>query len=153
MRPAINAGLSVSRVGGSAQIKGMRKVSGTLRVELAQYRELANFAQFGSDLDKNSLDRLEQGRRIMEILKQPQYETLEVEKQIVLLYAVTHKFLMTIPVEEVKEYEHRFLRFMEEQHNEILESVKANKELLPEVEDVLVKALFEFRKQFDARNK
>jgi F-type H+-transporting ATPase subunit alpha len=153
MRPAINAGLSVSRVGGSAQIKGMKKVSGTLRVELAQYRELANFAQFGSDLDKNSLDRLEQGRRIMEILKQPLYETLAVEKQVILLYAVTNKFLMTIPVEEVKEYEHEFMKFMEERHNDILESVKVKKEITEDIEKELVHALYEFRKVFDARNR
>jgi len=151
MRPAINAGLSVSRVGGSAQIKGMKKVSGTLRLELAQYRELANFAQFGSDLDKNSYERLEQGRRIMEILKQPQYETIEVEKQVVLLYAATNKFLMSVPVEDIKDYERDFFRFIEDKYNDILESVKSEKEITPDIEEKLVSALHEFRKEFDAR--
>jgi len=151
MRPAINAGLSVSRVGGSAQIKGMKKVSGTLRLELAQYRELANFAQFGSDLDKNSYDRLEQGRRVMEILKQPQYETLEVERQIVLLYAATNKFLMSVPVESIKAYERDFFRYMEDKHNDILISVKEQKEITQETEEKLIAALNEFRTEFDVR--
>ena len=151
MRPAINAGLSVSRVGGSAQIKGMKKVSGTLRVELAQYRELANFAQFGSDLDKNSLDRLEQGRRIMEILKQPQYETLAVEKQVILLYAATQKFLMAIPVEDIRRYESELFEFIEDKHNGILVSVKEQKEITSETEEKLIDALHEFKKIFDDR--
>ena len=150
MRPAINAGLSVSRVGGSAQVKGMKKVSGTLRLELAQYRELANFAQFGSDLDKNSYDRLEQGRRIMEILKQPQYEPLEVEKQIILLYAATNKFLMSIAVEDIKRYERELFRFMEDKHNDILEAVKVQKEISADTEEKLIEALNEFKKEFDA---
>jgi len=151
MRPAINAGLSVSRVGGSAQVKGMKKVSGTLRLELAQYRELANFAQFGSDLDKNSYDRLEQGRRIMEILKQPQYGTLEVERQVILLYVATNKFLMDVPVEQIKDYERELFRFMEDKHNYILESVKNEKEISADTEEKLVVALHEFRQEFDAR--
>ena len=151
MRPAINAGLSVSRVGGSAQVKGMKKVSGTLRLELAQYRELANFAQFGSDLDKNSYDRLEQGRRIMEILKQPQYETLEVERQVILLYVATNKFLMDVPVDQIKGYEREFFRFMEDKHNYILESVKNEKEISSDTGEKLVAALHEFRQEFDAR--
>ena len=98
MRPAVNAGLSVSRVGGSAQIKAMKKVAGPIRMELAQYRELQSFSQFGSDLDKDTLDRLNHGKRVMEILKQPQYKTLEVEKEVVILYAVTNKYLDYVPV-------------------------------------------------------
>ena len=101
MRPAVNAGLSVSRVGGSAQIKAMKKVAGPIRMELAQYRELQSFSQFGSDLDKDTLDRLNHGKRVMEILKQPQYKTLEVEKEVVILYAVTNKYLDDVPVEKI----------------------------------------------------
>ena len=113
MRPAVNAGLSVSRVGGSAQIKAMKKVAGPIRMELAQYRELQSFSQFGSDLDKDTLDRLNHGKRVMEILKQPQYKTLEVEKEVVILYAVTNKYLDDVPVEKIADFERGFFEFMD----------------------------------------
>ena len=119
MRPAVNAGLSVSRVGGSAQIKAMKKVAGPIRMELAQYRELQSFSQFGSDLDKDTLDRLNHGKRVMEILKQPQYKTLEVEKEVVILYAVTNKYLDDVPVEKIADFERGFFEFMEQNHNNI----------------------------------
>jgi len=103
-RPAVNAGLSVSRVGGAAQIKAMKKVAGTLKLELAQYRELAAFAQFGSDLDKDTQERLAQGERILEILKQPQYKPMSVEQQVMVIYAVTKKYLSDIPLERIKDF-------------------------------------------------
>ena len=124
MRPAVNAGLSVSRVGGSAQIKAMKKVAGPIRMELAQYRELQSFSQFGSDLDKDTLDRLNHGKRVMEILKQPQYKTLEVEKEVVILYAVTNKYLDDVPVEKIADFERGFFEFMEQNHNNILIEIK-----------------------------
>ena len=126
MRPAVNAGLSVSRVGGSAQIKAMKKVAGPIRMELAQYRELQSFSQFGSDLDKDTLDRLNHGKRVMEILKQPQYKTLEVEKEVVILYAVTNKYLDDVPVEKIADFERGFFEFMEQNHNNILIEIKAS---------------------------
>src|SRR5207342_487662 len=112
VRPAINVGNSVSRVGGSAQVKAMRQVAGTLRLDLAQYRELAAFAQFGSDLDKSTMNQLNRGRRLVEVLKQLQYQPLPVEKQVIIIYAATNGYLDPIPVEQVKAYEvalHKFL--------------------------------------------
>ena len=112
-RPAINAGLSVSRVGGAAQIKAMKKIAGPIRTELAQYRELASFAQFGSELDDDTRERLAQGERIKEVLKQPQYQPLAVEKQIVIIYAVTRKYLLDVPVERIAEFEKGLYEFVE----------------------------------------
>ncbi|MBQ6554384.1 MAG: F0F1 ATP synthase subunit alpha, partial [Firmicutes bacterium] len=113
VRPAINAGLSVSRVGGSAQIKAMKKIAGPIRIELAQYRELESFSQFGSDLDKDTLDRLNHGEHIVEILKQPQYKTREVEKEVVILYAVTNKYLDDIALDRVLDFESSFFEYVE----------------------------------------
>src|SRR5881397_2782075 len=113
VRPAINVGNSVSRVGGSAQVKAMRQVAGTLRLDLAQYRELAAFAQFGSDLDKATLNQLNRGRRLVEVLKQPQYQPLTVEKQVVIIYAATNGYLDPIPVEQVRDYETELYRFLD----------------------------------------
>lgn len=124
VRPAVNAGLSVSRVGGSAQIKAMKKVAAPIRVELAQYRELQSFAQFGSDLDKNTLERLNHGKVVTEVLKQPQYKTIEVEKQVVILYAVTNKYLDDVPVERIADFERQLFDFMEQNHNNILLEIK-----------------------------
>lgn len=149
VRPAINAGLSVSRVGGSAQIKAMKKIAGPIRVELAQYRELESFSQFGSDLDKDTLERLNHGQRIVEILKQPQYRTLEVEKEVVILYAVTNKYLDDIPVEKVLDFETEFFNYIENKYNEIFENIKNTKQLSPEDEEKLQKALQEFKKEFN----
>ena len=127
-RPAINAGLSVSRVGGAAQIKAMKKIAGPIRTELAQYRELASFAQFGSELDDDTRERLAQGERIKEVLKQPQYQPLAVEKQIVIIYAVTRKYLLDVPVERIAEFEKGLYEFVETKYPEIIrQSVKQEK--------------------------
>jgi len=146
IRPAINPGLSVSRVGGSAQIKAMKKVAGTLRTELAQYRELAAFAQFGSDLDKDTLDRLRQGERIVEILKQPQYKPLTVEQQIVILYAVTKKYLKDINVEQALDFQDLLLKYVEKEGKEILDEIRETGDFKPELEEKLVKLIEQFKK-------
>jgi F-type H+-transporting ATPase subunit alpha len=148
VRPAINAGLSVSRVGGSAQIKAMKKIAGPIRIELAQYRELESFSQFGSDLDKDTLDRLNHGQRIVEILKQPQYKTLDVEKEVVILYAVTNKYLDDIEVDRVLEFESGLFEYIEKYHNDIFTSIRETKVIGAEVEDELKKALESFKKEF-----
>lgn len=147
VRPAINAGLSVSRVGGSAQIKAMKKIAGPIRIELAQFRELESFSQFGSDLDKDTLDRLNHGQRIVEILKQPQYKTLDVEKEVVILYAVTNKYLDDIPVERVLDFEAALFEYIEKYHNDIFTSIKETG-VLDNVEDKLKTALDNFKKDF-----
>ncbi|MCQ2911373.1 MAG: F0F1 ATP synthase subunit alpha, partial [Clostridia bacterium] len=151
VRPAINAGLSVSRVGGAAQIKAMKKVAGPIRLELAQYRELASFAQFGSDLDKATVDRLEQGKRLMEILKQPQYKPMKVEEQVIILYVVTNKYLLDVEVNDVRRFESEFLDFMNARHNEILEAIRTDKELKDETKEKLNSAIEEFKKEFSAK--
>ncbi len=148
VRPAINAGLSVSRVGGSAQIKAMKKIAGPIRIELAQYRELESFAQFGSDLDKDTLERLNHGQRIVEILKQPQYATLEVEKEVVILYAVTKKYLDDIELDRIADFEKEFFNFVETKHNNIFTSIKETKEMSEDVEKQLIEALETFKKEF-----
>ncbi len=150
VRPAINPGLSVSRVGGSAQIKAMKKIAGPVRLELAQYRELAAFAQFGSDLDKNTLERLEQGKRIIETLKQPQYSPMKVEEQVVALYIVTNKYLVDVAVGEVRRFEKELLEFLRARHNEVLESIKTEKSLTDDNKVKLDEAIDEFKKQFKA---
>ena len=148
VRPAINAGLSVSRVGGSAQIKAMKKIAGPIRIELAQFRELESFSQFGSDLDKDTLDRLNHGQRIVEILKQPQYKTLDVEKEVVILYAVTNKYLDDIPPENIARFESEFFEFIEKYHNEIFTNIKTEKVISDETEEKLKEALDSFKKDF-----
>ena len=148
VRPAINAGLSVSRVGGSAQIKAMKKIAGPIRIELAQYRELESFAQFGSDLDKDTLDRLNHGQRIVEILKQPQYATLEVEKEVVILYAVTKKYLDDIDIHRIADFEREFFNFIETKYNNILTSIRETKEMSEDVEKQLIEAIERFKKEF-----
>ena len=121
MRPAINVGNSVSRVGGSAQIRAMRQVAGSLRLDLAQYRELAAFAQFGSDLDKATQAQLNRGRRLVEILKQPQYQPLPVEKQVAIIYAATKGFIDSVAIEDVRRYEEDLYRFLETRHPSVLD--------------------------------
>ncbi len=148
-RPAVNAGLSVSRVGGSAQIKAIKKISGPIRVELAQYRELEAFTQFGSDLDKDTLARLEHGKRIMEVLKQDQYKPISVEKQVVILYALTNRYLLDVPVEKVKEFESGLVEYVEANASEILTSVKETKELTKETEELLKQTIEKFSQQFN----
>ena len=149
MRPAVNAGLSVSRVGGSAQIKAMKKVAGPIRMELAQYRELQSFSQFGSDLDKDTLDRLNHGKRVMEILKQPQYKTLEVEKEVVILYAVTNKYLDDVPVEKIADFERGFFEFMEQNHNNILIEIKETGVMSEKATEELKSAIESFKAKFE----
>ena len=147
-RPAINAGLSVSRVGGAAQIKAMKKIAGPIRTELAQYRELASFAQFGSELDDDTRERLAQGERIRESLKQPQYKTLPVEKQVLIIYAVTKKYLLDIPVERVLEFEEKFLEYVDTKFPEIYSAIRNTKDLSPETEALIRKAITEFKETF-----
>ena len=147
-RPAINAGLSVSRVGGSAQIKAMKKIAGPIRTELAQYRELAAFAQFGSELDADTKERLDQGERVREILKQPQYRPLPVEKQILTIYAVTRRYLLDVPVERVLEFEEGLHEYVDSRYPEIYESIRWTKEISDETEALMKKAIEQFKKQF-----
>ena len=142
-RPAINAGLSVSRVGGAAQIKAMKKIAGPIRVELAQYRELASFAQFGSELDADTKERLAQGERIREILKQPQYSPVPVEFQVIIIYAATKKYLLKIDTEDVTRFESELFEFIRSKYPEVPESIRENKEIKPEIEETLQKAIEE----------
>ena len=147
-RPAINAGLSVSRVGGAAQIKAMKKIAGPIRTELAQYRELAAFAQFGSELDDDTRERLAQGERIKEVLKQPQYQPLAVEKQIVIIYAVTRKYLLDVPVERITEFEKGLYEFVETKYPEIYKAIRETGEINSETDALIQKAITEFKNQF-----
>ncbi|MCL2752835.1 MAG: F0F1 ATP synthase subunit alpha [Defluviitaleaceae bacterium] len=146
IRPAVNPGLSVSRVGGSAQIKAMRQIAGPIRVELAQYRELAAFAQFGSDLDKDTLERLNHGLRIVEILKQGQYKPMKVEEQIVVLFAVTNKYLADVAVENIGPFEAGLLEYFHTSHSEILAQIAQKREITKELEAELRKAIEEFKR-------
>ena len=147
-RPAINAGLSVSRVGGAAQIKAMKKIAGPIRTELAQYRELAAFAQFGSELDDDTRERLAQGERIKEVLKQPQYQPLAVEKQIVIIYAVTRKYLLDVPVERIAEFEKGLYEFVETKYPESYKAIRETGEINSETDALIQKAITEFKNQF-----
>ena len=149
-RPAINVGNSVSRVGGSAQIKAMRQVAGTLRLDLAQYRELAAFAQFGSDLDPATQKQLNRGRRLTEILKQPQYRPLAVEKQVAIIFAATNGLLDSVPVERLRAYEDGLFKFLETHKPGVLAAVREKKVLDDEVKAQLKAALEEFGKEFAA---
>jgi F-type H+-transporting ATPase subunit alpha len=149
VRPAINVGNSVSRVGGSAQIKAMRQVAGTLRLDLAQYRELAAFAQFGSsDLDRTTQQQLNRGARLVELLKQPQYQPLPVEKQVAILYAGTQGLVDAIPVADIREYEQEFYRFMETRFGKLLAAIREKKTLDDQIKTELSVATEEFTKQF-----
>ncbi|MGB7292969.1 MAG: F0F1 ATP synthase subunit alpha [Thermodesulfobacteriota bacterium] len=147
VRPAINVGLSVSRVGGSAQIRAMKRVAGTLRLELAQFREVEAFSQFASDLDKVTQAQLARGSRLVEALKQGQYDPLPVEKQILIIYAVTNGFVDDYPVEKVKDYEKELYIFMETKHKDILEAIKKTKEINDDLADKIKKALQQLRDQ------
>ncbi len=149
-RPAINVGLSVSRVGGSAQVKAMKKVAGTLRLDLAQYRELAAFAQFGSELDKATQARLERGKRMMELLKQDQYKPLPIEEEVVVLYAGTKGYLDDIDVDSIRKFENDYLEFMRNNKTDVLKAINEKKDLDEELENNLKAALEEFKKGFQA---
>ncbi|MCP3739773.1 F0F1 ATP synthase subunit alpha [Rossellomorea sp. BNER] len=146
VRPAINAGLSVSRVGGSAQLKAMRKVSGTLRLDLAAYRELEAFAQFGSDLDKATKAKLDRGARTVEVLKQDLNKPLKVEKQVMILYSLTKGHLDDIPVTDIRRFEEEFLSWLDRNHTELLDHIRTTK-VLPE-DDAMAAAINEFKKTF-----
>ena len=147
-RPAINAGLSVSRVGGSAQIKAMKKIAAPIRVELAQYRELAAFAQFGSELDADTTEKLAQGERIREILKQPQYQPMPVEKQVMIIYAATKKYLIDIPVEKILDFEKALFEYVDTKYPEVPEAIRTEKAISDETEAKLVKAIEECKADF-----
>ncbi len=147
-RPAINPGISVSRVGGSAQIKAMKKIAGPIRIDLAQYEELASFAQFGSELDADTTERLAQGARIKEMLKQPQYRPMPVEYQVIIIYAATRKHLIDIPVERVLEFEQGLFEFIATKYPEIPEAIKTEKVISDKTEEALVNAINEFKKEF-----
>ena len=148
MRPAVNVGLSVSRVGGAAQTKAMKKASGSIRIDLAQYRELASFAQFGSELDADTTERLAQGARIKEMLKQPQYQPMPVEYQVIIIYAATQKHLLDIPVEDVLRFEKGLFEFIQTKYPEIPEAIRTEKVISDKTEEALVKAINEFKAEF-----
>ena len=152
-RPAVNAGISVSRVGGDAQIKAMKKVAGKIKLELAQYRELAAFAQFGSELDKDTKDRLDQGQRLMEILKQPQYKPIRVEDQVMIIYAAVNKYLKEIEVEALGRYETEFIEFMKNNHADVGSTIRQTGKLEDDTENKLKAAIEEFNKLFIEREK
>ena len=144
-RPAVNAGLSVSRVGGSAQIKAMKKIAAPIRVELAQYRELAAFSQFGSELDDDTREKLAQGERIKEVLKQPQYKPMAVQYQVIIIYAVTNKYLLDVPVDEITRFEQDFFEFLDTKYPEVPGGIAQEKVISDENEERLKKALLEFK--------
>lgn len=147
-RPAVNAGLSVSRVGGAAQIKAMKKIAGPIRIDLAQYRELASFAQFGSDLDSDTKEKLDQGERIREVLKQPQYQPMPVEYQIIIIYAATRKYLLDIAVKDIQEFEKGLFALIDTKYPEIPQGIRETKQLTEEIENALIKAISEFKATF-----
>ncbi|MBQ6806441.1 MAG: F0F1 ATP synthase subunit alpha [Lachnospiraceae bacterium] len=147
-RPAVNAGLSVSRVGGAAQIKAMKKIAAPIRVELAQYRELAAFSQFGSELDADTKEKLAQGERIKEILKQPQYKPMPVQYQVIIIFVATNKYLLDIPVEDITRFESELFEFLDTKYPEISSSIAAEKVISEETEAKLRKAVEEFKAQF-----
>lgn len=147
-RPAVNAGLSVSRVGGSAQIKAMKKIAGPIRIDLAQYRELAAFAQFGSDLDADTKEKLDQGERIREILKQPQYHPMAVEYQVIIIYAATRKYLLDVAVKDIQEFEKGLFAFIDTKYPEVPAGIRETKQLTEDIENALIKAITEFKATF-----
>ncbi len=149
-RPAVNAGLSVSRVGGSAQIKAMKKIAAPIRVELAQFRELASFAQFGSELDADTKEKLAQGERIREVLKQPQYAPVPVEYQVIILYAATRKHLLDIPTEKVLDFEEALFEYIKTKYPELPESIKETRVLSDDAEQKLIQAIGECKAKFSA---
>ena len=147
-RPAVNAGLSVSRVGGSAQIKAMKKIAAPIRVELAQYRELAAFSQFGSELDADTKEKLAQGERIKEVLKQPQYKPMPVQYQVIIIYVVTNKYLLDVAVEDITRFESEFFEFLDKKYPEVPNAIATEKVISDETEETLKKAIDEFKASF-----
>ena len=152
IRPGINVGNSVSRVGGSAQIKAMKQVAGSLRLDLAQFRELQAFAQFGSDLDKATQSQLARGQRLTEILKQPQYQPMSVEKQVLVIWAATSGHVDDIAIEDVRQFEAQLLQFVENSHPGLLQSIREKKALTDEITADLQQALQDFRELWKERN-
>ncbi|MCM1037675.1 MAG: F0F1 ATP synthase subunit alpha, partial [Ruminococcus sp.] len=147
-RPAVNAGLSVSRVGGAAQIKAMKSIAAPIRVELAQYRELAAFSQFGSELDADTKEKLAQGERIKEILKQPQYKPMPVQYQVIIIFAATNKYLLDVAVEDITRFETEFFEFLDTKYPEIPSTIAAEKVISQTTEEALRKSIEEFKAQF-----
>ena len=147
-RPAVNAGLSVSRVGGSAQIKAMKKIAAPIRVELAQYRELAAFSQFGSELDADTREKLAQGERIREVLKQPQYQPMPVEYQVITLYVATGKYLLDVEVDQITRFEQEFFTFLDKKYPEVPKAIRTEKVISDETDALLKKAITEFKAEF-----
>ncbi len=147
-RPAVNAGLSVSRVGGAAQIKAMKKIAAPIRVELAQYRELAAFSQFGSELDADTKEKLAQGERIKEILKQPQYKPMPVQYQVIIIYAATNKYLLDVPVEDITRFEKEFFEYLDTKYPEVPKAIADEKVISEAMEETLKKAISEFKAEF-----
>lgn len=147
-RPAVNAGLSVSRVGGAAQIKAMKKIAAPIRTELAQYRELAAFSQFGSELDADTKEKLAQGERIKEVLKQPQYQPMPVQYQVIIIFVVTNKYLLDVPVEDITRFEQEFFEFLDTKYPDVPGAIAQNKEITEETDGKLRKAVEEFKAQF-----
>ena len=147
-RPAVNAGLSVSRVGGSAQIKAMKKIAAPIRVELAQYRELAAFSQFGSELDADTREKLAQGERIREVLKQPQYQPMPVEYQVITLYVATGKYLLDVEVDQITRFEQEFFTFLDKKYPEVPKAIRTEKVISDETDALLKRAITEFKAEF-----
>ena len=147
-RPAVNAGLSVSRVGGAAQIKAMKKIAAPIRTELAQYRELAAFSQFGSELDADTKEKLAQGERIKEVLKQPQYQPMPVQYQVIIIFVVTNKYLLDVPVEDITRFEKEFFEFLDTKYPDVPGAIAQDKEITEETDGKLRKAVEEFKAQF-----
>jgi F-type H+-transporting ATPase subunit alpha len=148
IRPAVNVGLSVSRVGSAAQVKAMKQVAGKIKGELAQYREMAAFAQFGSDLDATTQRLLNRGARLTELLKQPQFSPLKIEEQVVVIYAGVNGYLDPLPVSSVQRFEAELLRYMRDRHKDILDAIRDQKEISKETGDKLKTAVDSFAKAF-----
>jgi len=148
-RPAINAGLSVSRVGSSAQIKAMKKVAGKMRLEAAQYRELASFAQFGSDLDEETRKKLERGKRLMEILKQDQYLPVDVSKQVITYYSLINGFMDNVPVDKITEFEEGLGQYVNDMNKDLLDEIKKRGKLEEDLEESLNKVIKDFKDTLD----
>jgi F-type H+-transporting ATPase subunit alpha len=147
-RPAVNAGISVSRVGGNAQIKAMKQVASKIKLELAQYTELASFAQFGSDVDADTKRRLDHGRVLLEILKQPQYQPIPVENQIMIIYAAIHDYLIDIDIDKIRKFEKELFDFMDTYHPEVGKSIRTTGKLDEETENALKAGISEFKEKF-----
>jgi len=148
IRPAINVRNSVSRVGGAAQIKAMKQVAGSLRLDLAQYRELAAFAQFGSDLDKATQAQLARGERLTEILKQPQYQPMDVEKQVLIIWSATNGYIDDVPVERIKKFEAELVRFIENSHPGVLQALRQKKAIDADMQKDLEQSLKDFKERW-----